>query len=213
MPPNWQYTAVDAGSDDGSWWADDFIGVDASIARIESAVVEQQAAGIIGHEQGGTLAAIIAARSVLGMGVPLKFAVVCGAEMPSAGPYSEAFFHRLREGEATPMPTLHCISKPDSSCAEELAACFAPSAEILWHDCGSAMPGPSWWEETQARMLVEEKLDPPHTPPSHLPLPHPTPPYVRVTPSVSRVAWHGSRKPAGPSRTRGDAEGTCSRRL
>ena len=33
--------------------------------------------------------------------------------------------------------------------AEELAACFGPSAEILWHDGGSAMPGLSWWEETK----------------------------------------------------------------
>ena len=26
---------------------------------------------------------------------------------------------------------------------------FAPSSEILWHERGSAMPPPGWWEQTR----------------------------------------------------------------
>ena len=48
-------------------------------------------------------------------------------------------------------PTLHCIGRADAGSeeAEELAACFGPAAEVLWHDNGSAMPGRSWWELTR----------------------------------------------------------------
>ncbi|KAL1515960.1 hypothetical protein AB1Y20_002573 [Prymnesium parvum] len=148
VPPNWLYSAVDAGTDDGSWWKGDALeGIDRSIAKVEAAVDEQQAVGIIGHEQGATLAAIIAARSALGDGPPLKFAVLCGGAMPSAAPYAE-LLHRLRDTAEASIPTLHCIGGADGS-AEALAACFGPTAEILRHDQGSAMPGPRWWEDTQ----------------------------------------------------------------
>jgi len=149
VPPNWQWSALDAGSPDGSWWSDEkYSGLQQSIANVEAEILEQQAVGIVGHEQGATLAAIVAARSILGEGVPLKFAVCCGAEMPTAGPYAD-LLNRLRDLGAS-MPTLHCISTTESiEATEELAACFAPSAEILRHGGGSAMPGPSWWEETQ----------------------------------------------------------------
>mmetsp|Transcript_7166 Transcript_7166/g.12046 ORF Transcript_7166/g.12046 Transcript_7166/m.12046 type:complete len:243 (-) Transcript_7166:257-985(-) len=152
IPPNWQYTALDAESTDGSWWKDgSFSGADASISSVESAIQQQGAAGIIGHEQGGTLAAIVAARSALGEGVPLKFAIICGAAMPIAGPYAELLY-RLRDSPSTSIPTLHCIGKSDGTNteqAEELAACFAPSAEVLWHTGGRAMPDRSWWEQTE----------------------------------------------------------------
>ena len=48
--------------------------------------------------------------------------------------------------------TLHCLSgaDPASPSGEELAACFAPSAELLWHERGIAMPDRSWWRETLA---------------------------------------------------------------
>jgi hypothetical protein len=108
-----------------------------------------KAVGIIGHERGATLAALVAARSALGEGVPLKFAVLCGASMPSAAPYVE-LLSRMHDTNA-PIPTLHCISEsgvePES--AEALAACFAPSADILWHDRGVAMPSASWWEASR----------------------------------------------------------------
>ena len=153
IPPNWQYSTLDAGSGDGGWWADDkFKGVDASIAAIESAIVDDQAVGIIGHEQGAVVAALCAARSALGEGPPLKFAILCGARMPTADAYVE-LLHRLRDTPGASIPTLHCMSKTDgvhpSESAEELAACFAPSSEILWHERGSAMPPPGWWEQTR----------------------------------------------------------------
>ena len=42
--------------------------------------------GVIGHEQGATVAALIAARSALGEGPALQFAVMCGAAMPTHKP-------------------------------------------------------------------------------------------------------------------------------
>ena len=47
--------------------------------------------------------------------------------------------------------TLHTLSEADaaSPLGEELAACF-PTAELLWHDGGSAMPGRSWWRTSHA---------------------------------------------------------------
>jgi predicted esterase len=156
-PPNWLYSAVDCSSADGCWWSgelSDLKGIEASIAAVEDAMEEFQAVGLIGHEQGATLAAIIAARAALGEGPPLKFAVICGGYMPSAGPQAE-LLQRLREtSDVSIIPTLHCISSTDSFApsaqAEQLAACFGPSAEILQHDGGSAMPGPEWWKQTKA---------------------------------------------------------------
>ena len=155
VPPNWQYMAIDACNSDGDWWSggDSFTGIGASIAAVEDAVVSSQSVGIIGHEQGGTIAALVAARSALGLGPPLKFAICCGASMPDSGPYAE-LLHKLRDTADASIPTLHCISKssgndPLPERAEALAACFAPSAEILWHDRGSGMPPLSWWEQTR----------------------------------------------------------------
>ena len=154
IPPNWQYSAVDAGTADGGWWANDnFDGLEPSIAAVESAIVANQAVGIIGHEQGAVVAALCAARSALGEGAPLKFAIICGARMPTADVYVE-LLQRLRDTPGASIPTLHCMSKTDGvhppESAEELATCFAPSAEILWHERGSAMPPRGWWEQTQA---------------------------------------------------------------
>ena len=161
IPPNWMCTALDANTPDGTWWTtiepntrnagDAFSGIEASIASVEAAVKEQECVGIIGHEQGATLAAIVSARSALGEGPPLKFAVLCDASMPQAGPYADLLI-RLRDSPAASIPTLHCVSESDGvspGAAEELAACFT-GAEILYHDGGGAMPGPSWWELTKA---------------------------------------------------------------
>ena len=154
-PPNWMYAAVDSGSSDGSWFDDDTMKrAELSIAAVEEAIQDFGAVGVIGHEQGATVAALIAARSALGEGIPLKFAVICGAAMPTHEPYAE-LLHRMRDsGAALPGGTLHCIGGADASTeaasALELAACFAPSGtEILRHERGGAMPGESWWEETR----------------------------------------------------------------
>ena len=152
IPPNWIYSALDAGFADGWWEGDDkFKNVDKSIAEVEAAIEEQQAAGIIGHEQGATLAALVAARSALGEGVPLKFAVMCGATMPTEGSAPAALLERLRSTPSASIPTLHCISKSDTvtppELSEELARCF--DGKVIWHDRGVAMPGRSWWEESE----------------------------------------------------------------
>ena len=81
--------------------------------------------------------------------MPLKFAVICGCYQTADVPAE--LLSRLRDSGPS-LPTLHCIGRAEdgsSKPAEELAACF-PSAEILWHDNGPAMPPASWWEETKA---------------------------------------------------------------
>ena len=91
VPPNWQWEVLDAGSGDGSWWpegADPTSGLDAAVAAVEVAMAATGAVGLIGHEQGATVAAVVAARSALGQGPPLEFAVACGACMPT-GKYGE----------------------------------------------------------------------------------------------------------------------------
>lgn len=147
-PPNWLYSALDASNANGDWWDDDFRGAETSIASVEEAIVEQGIAGLVGHEMGGTLAAIVAARSALGEGPPLKFAVVCSAAMPATGPYAD-LLARLQESPEASVPTLHCIGSDGVEDAEQLAACFAPSAEILRHERGRAMPDETWWEQTR----------------------------------------------------------------
>ena len=71
--------------------------------------------------------------------------------MPAGGEYAE-LLHRLRDAHEASIPTLHCIGRSDAANpperAEELASCFGPSAEVLWHDRGSAMPPKTWWEQT-----------------------------------------------------------------
>lgn len=152
IPPNWQFSALDAGSGDGSWWTggEAMTGSGAAIANVEAAIQEQQAVGIVGHEQGALLAAIVAARAALGEGPPLKFAVICGATMPKAAAYVE-LLQRLSDAGGCATPTLHCIgtSDPDRAGAEELASHFGASAEIMWHDNGSAMPDKGWWERSE----------------------------------------------------------------
>ena len=149
-PPNWLYEPLDSGSADGCWWQDGYKGAEASLAAVEEAVAEFGAAGVIGHEQGATLAAVVAARSALGLTPPLKFAVCCGAAMPTHQPWVD-LLQRLRDSPDASIPSLHCIgtTDPDAPACEELAACFGSAAEILTHDNGSGMPPASWWEETQ----------------------------------------------------------------
>ena len=154
VPINWQYAAIDAGSASGYWWEDaDMKGAEASIKQIEDYLVAQQGqiAGVVGHEQGATLAALVAARAALAEGpLTLQFAVLAGGAMPTAQPYID-LLDRLRSSPDRCMPTLHCLSRTDAMhpSGEELAACFA-SAEVLWHDRGGAMPDSSWWKETRA---------------------------------------------------------------
>ena len=92
-------------------------------------------------------------RSALGLGPPLKFAVFCGARLPSGGPYAE-LFAKLRDTPTTAPLTLHCISsvatEAERAESEALVECFAPAAETLYHDKGAgAMPPKTWWEESR----------------------------------------------------------------
>lgn len=152
VPANWQYAALDARTDDGTWFGDGFKGLDKAVATVEAVLASRpEVAGIVGHEQGGTVAAVVAARAALGEGPrPLAFAIICGASMPTAKPYTE-LLQRLRSAEGS-IPTLHTLSNTGTLAAtgEELAACFGSGAEILWHEQGNAMPDKSWWRRTDA---------------------------------------------------------------
>ena len=130
-PPNWLYAAVDSGSSDGSWFEENtFKRLDIAIAAVEEAIEDFGAVGVIGHEQGATVAALVAARSALGEG-PCSLSCI-GPQPPAHQPWARR----------------HCIGGADAS-AEALAACFGTAAEVLRHERGGAMPGPSWWEETR----------------------------------------------------------------
>lgn len=165
VPLNWQYVAVDAGTEDGSWWqGSDLRGMEASVATVEAAIEEGEGSitGLVGHGQGGLVAAVVAARAALGLGpvgtassksldpTALKFAVICGAAMPEAGTYAD-LLRQMRDSRDAGIRTLHCLSEddPTSQLGKELAACF-PNAETLWHGRGAAMPDRSWWKETKA---------------------------------------------------------------
>ena len=116
---NWKYKAIDAGNAEGSWMED----VDASVAAIEMAIEEEGISGLVGFEEGGTVAAVVAARKA----TRLKFAVICAAAMPTDASHT-ALLNQLRDSPDATIPTLHCLSKADSMSAqgEALAACFAP---------------------------------------------------------------------------------------
>ena len=147
-PPNWLYEALDANSGNGEWWQDGdaLTGIEASIAAVENEICNFNAAGLVGHEQGATLAAIVAARSMLGEGPPLKFAVLCNAELPSTGPFLELFLKLKDAPERKILPTLHCIGgeREANQKSVELAACFGSAAETLWHSRDGAMPDRNW---------------------------------------------------------------------
>ena len=73
-------------------------------------------------------------------------------------PQCSELFDRLKavssKDGTTAIPTLHYLSAADAvnppAEGEALAACFGPSAEVLWHDRGSAMPSKSWWGQSDA---------------------------------------------------------------
>lgn len=151
--PEWEFVAIDALSN-GRWWtypagqrsftADSYDGAEASIAAVESELATGNYRGLIGFSQGAMLAAIVAARDLLGESdSKLQFAVICGGAMPK--PY-DALMSRLREAPpSASMPTLHCLSGADSinppALGEAVAGCFRhPAAELLWHDAGHQMP-------------------------------------------------------------------------
>jgi pimeloyl-ACP methyl ester carboxylesterase len=157
----WQLDAIDAPAGTGKWWtypagqrsftASSYSGAEESIALVERELVRGKYDGLLGFSQGAMLAAIVAARSALGEGPPIKCAVMCSAAVPK--PY-EALLHRLRDAPAVGqdgtgrvlLPTLHCLCKQDpmnpAALGEEVAGCFAPSAEVLWHGDGHAVPSP-----------------------------------------------------------------------
>mgnify|MGYP006156615837 CR=1 FL=1 len=152
VPANWQWVALDAGNDEGTW----LLNLASSVAAVEAELEAGggKYSGIVGHEQGGTLAAIVAARAALGEGpLSLEFAVISGAAMPADPPYTD-LLRRLRDSPDKEIRTLHCLSKLDTvsppELGEELAGCFGQTAEVLWHDRGNAMPDKSWWKATRA---------------------------------------------------------------
>ena len=98
---------------------------------------------------------MVAAKSALGMGPPsLQFAIISGAVMPPTNSPLATLLHAMRDNPDASIPTLHCLSRSDPrgpravELGEELAECFAPSAELLWHDGGSSLPNQYWWYQT-----------------------------------------------------------------
>ena len=71
--------------------------------------------------------------------------------MPASAEHS-AIFREMRDDGATPLPTLHCLSEAGTApeLGLELARCFGPSAELLWHARGDGMPGRQWWKDSDA---------------------------------------------------------------
>ncbi len=150
----WAFEALDAPAGDGRWWrypdgqrsftASSYQGAEESIDLVEGHISRHAIDGVLGFSQGAMLAAIVAARASLGEGAAasqLKFAIIAAAAVPK--PYEE-LLHRLREAEIRPLPTLHCLSAEDTmnpaAMGEEVAACFGPTAEVLWHGGGHALP-------------------------------------------------------------------------
>lgn len=151
---NWHISALDAAGD-GDWHSSDgsFGGLDGSVAQVEAAIEEREVTCLIGLEQGGLVAAIVAARAALGESScsRLRAAIICGAAMPDS-PQHVDLLHRLRDAPDASLPTLHCLSESDavSPLGQELAACFGASAELLWHPLGNAMPSRYWWKDSDA---------------------------------------------------------------
>ena len=166
---NWHISAVDAQGPDGNWFSEDgsFRGADESIAHIEAEIEERKITGVVGFEQGGQLAALLAARASLGEGSAglqrLRFAILCSAGgIASAGsPYMELLEQVRDAPEADVLPTLHCASRSDAICppelTQDLAACFGASAELLWHEMGHAMPPRDWYKQSGA--FIERAWD------------------------------------------------------
>ena len=151
-----ELSAIDAPSGNGKWWtyppgqrsftASSYSGAEESIALVESELRKGGHAGVMGFSQGAMLAAIVAARSALGESgsVPLKCAVLCAAAIPK--PY-EPLLHRLRDAPDDAkvlFPTLHTLCRADpmnpSSMGEDVASCFEPLADVMWHEDGHAIP-------------------------------------------------------------------------
>ena len=108
---NWHISALDAEGPDGNWYASDgsFRGLDSSIRQVEEAIEAKEVTAIVGLEQGGLVAAAVAARASLGESAcsRLRAAIICGAAMPDDQKWS-ALFSRLRAGDAAScVPTLH----------------------------------------------------------------------------------------------------------
>lgn len=152
---SWELAAIDAPAGNGKWWtyppgqrsftASSYTGAEESIQMVEAELIRGKHSGVIGFSQGAMLAAIVAARCALGeSATSLRCAVICAAAMPK--PY-EPLLHRLRDAPDEAklnLPTLHTLCATDpmnpSNLGEEVANCFAPSAEILWHGDGHALP-------------------------------------------------------------------------
>lgn len=140
----WLFEAVDPQTSSGEWFCPggQGEGAEESIAAVEAALDAGGFAGLVGFDDGAALASLVAARAALGEGCTgLQFAVMCSSTLPKP---NEALLHRLRDSpDARLLPTLHCLSKAgtagQSAQGEALAACF-PSAELMWHEGGHAMP-------------------------------------------------------------------------
>ena len=170
VPLNWQFSALDADEGlplrgagyDGELWgypkgededtATKCPGADESIAAVEANVVEDGIAGIVGFEQGGALAAIVAARSALGDGPPLQFAVCIAAAAPR--PFAP-LFQRLRDTPSASIPTMHCVSEADANhrAGVALADAFGPTAQLVWHENGRKMPPREFFRDVVAPFL------------------------------------------------------------
>eukprot|EP00316_Scyphosphaera_apsteinii_P012579 CAMPEP_0119324006 /NCGR_PEP_ID=MMETSP1333-20130426/62130_1 /TAXON_ID=418940 /ORGANISM="Scyphosphaera apsteinii, Strain RCC1455" /LENGTH=218 /DNA_ID=CAMNT_0007331597 /DNA_START=9 /DNA_END=665 /DNA_ORIENTATION=+ len=152
--PDWNFDALDAPSGLGKWWsyapgqrsftALSYVGAEESIALVESHLVAGGYCGVLGFSQGAMLAAIIAARSALGEGPPLRLAICMSAALPK--PYEDLLLRLCNAPEMArqSVRTLHCLSKADDvnppQLGEQVASCFMPSSKVLWHNSGHQVP-------------------------------------------------------------------------
>ena len=151
--PAWQFDAIDAPSGTGMWWtypvgqrsytASSYEGAEESIKLVEAAIAAGGYCGLLGFSQGAMLAAIIAARSAMADGPPLKLAICLSGALPK--PY-EGLLEQLRTAPDTvrgAVRTLHCLCRHDGinppELGEQVATYFAAS-QILWHQDGHNVP-------------------------------------------------------------------------
>jgi pimeloyl-ACP methyl ester carboxylesterase len=125
-PPGPHLTWWDA-SDDGR----DYVGWEASIARLRQFASEGHCAGIIGFSQGAMMAALVAALASRGEFPALRFAVLIAGAKPRARalePYFEAPIQ---------LPSLHIWGERDALATlsgPSLAQCFDPGTRhtLIW---------------------------------------------------------------------------------
>ena len=153
-----EFVCPDAPHEGRTWWthapagapsfeAESFDGVPESIALLQQAAAGEPFDAVVGHSQGGMLAAVLVAQRALRFGRSRKIlrasapGVFSGAAVPK--PYEDLFARILDERPSLPR-TLHCIGSGDEIIPPEeskrLVDAFAPNALELPHSGGHVTP-------------------------------------------------------------------------